>query len=79
MSQETSISRRTLCGSLVGLGAGLLAGKAVAAEPAESKPARPRIGRRARAPVALANSDFYGAYENTAAQARGEVVRPRIE
>ena len=25
------------------------------------------------------NSDFYGAYENTAAQARGEVVKPRIE
>jgi hypothetical protein len=25
------------------------------------------------------NSDFYGAYENTAAQARGEVVRPKIE
>jgi D-lyxose ketol-isomerase len=61
MSQETSISRRALCGSLVGLGAGLLAGaKAVAAEPAESKPVRPRGGRRARAPAALANSDFYG-------------------
>jgi hypothetical protein len=25
-----------------------------------------------------ANSDFFGAYENTAAQARGEVVPPRL-
>ncbi len=26
-----------------------------------------------------ANSEFYGAYEETAAQARGEIVRPSLE
>ena len=26
-----------------------------------------------------ANSEFYGAYEQTAAQARGEIVRPSLE
>jgi hypothetical protein len=25
------------------------------------------------------NSDFFGAYENTEAQARGEIVRPAVE
>jgi len=61
MSQEKSISRRALCGSLVGWGAGLVVGQsAMAADQPEPKPARPRTLRRPKAPLALNNSDFYG-------------------
>jgi len=61
MSQEKSISRRAICGGLVGLGAGLVAGRgAVAADQAEPKAARPRIGRKLRGVTAWNNADFYG-------------------
>jgi D-lyxose ketol-isomerase len=61
MNQETSISRRALCGGLVGLGAGLLAGQhALAAD--DSKPAKPKDkpAKKPKTPLALKNSDFYG-------------------
>src|SRR3974390_421056 len=61
MTQETSIGRRAVCGSLVGLGAGLLFGRNVLAAD-DSKPARFRdkLGKKSKGAPALKNSDFYG-------------------
>ncbi len=64
MSRETSINRRTLCGGLMGLGAGLLAARHVAAAD-DSKPVRKKkekslTARKSKAPQAIKNSDFYG-------------------
>jgi hypothetical protein len=63
MSQETSMGRRALCGSLVGLGAGLLAGRNLLGAD-DSKPVtkkeRTRTRRRPRTPLAMKNADFYG-------------------
>jgi D-lyxose ketol-isomerase len=64
MNHEPSITRRGLCGSLVGLGAGLLAGQNVLAgddsKPAKSKDRPVRSFKRPRTLPSFNNSDFYG-------------------
>ncbi len=64
MNRELRISRRGWCGTLAGLGAGLIAsrmgwaGEKAKPEKAKGKPRKPE--RKSKAPLVFNNSDFYG-------------------